>query len=106
MGWKPEFKVQGEWCRNGQTFRTRDEAERSAAQRFLVWTLPTEYRAVEVDESANYAHVDWRDYSLECPQCGGKLAVMLLMGVQPDGYACPDCNLYLGEDLTPLATII
>ena len=29
MSWKPEFKVDGDWCRNGQAFATRDEAERS-----------------------------------------------------------------------------
>lgn len=54
MSWKPEFEVQGEWSRNGQAFATQDEAMASASARFMVWTTPTGYRAVESSEVPNY----------------------------------------------------
>ena len=42
----------------------------------------------------------------QCPQCGGPVAVILFMGVQPDGFSCPQCHLWLSDDFVPLATII
>lgn len=54
MSWKPEFLVQGEWSRNGQAFATKDEAMGAASDRFMRWTTPTDYRAVESSEPVNY----------------------------------------------------
>ena len=56
MSWKPYFKVQGEWATNGQAFNTELEALASAKQRFMVWTMPTDFEARESDEPVNYMH--------------------------------------------------
>jgi ssDNA-binding Zn-finger/Zn-ribbon topoisomerase 1 len=29
-----------------------------------------------------------------CPKCGTVMQVLLFMGVQPDGWVCPECHLY------------
>jgi len=54
MSWKPEFLVQGAWCGNAQAFETEKEAKSSAYARFMVWTMPEDYRAVESTEPVNY----------------------------------------------------
>lgn len=42
-----------------------------------------------------------------CPYCNNELRVLLFMGVQPDGYICDTCRLWLDNtDLHPLATVI
>ncbi len=32
--------------------------------------------------------------ALTCPTCGTKLEVLLFLGIQPDGYVCPTCQIY------------
>ena len=51
---KPEFLVSGTWCSNAQRFATHAEALATAAARFQVWTMPTDYRASESDDPVNY----------------------------------------------------
>jgi hypothetical protein len=29
-----------------------------------------------------------------CPACGSVLEVLLFLGVQPDGYVCPTCQIH------------
>lgn len=41
-----------------------------------------------------------------CPQCGHTLKVLLFLSITPDGYVCETCQLYLSEDLQPLAHVI
>lgn len=41
-----------------------------------------------------------------CPECGTKLKPLLFMGVQPDGWICDHCNLWLNDNLHPLAVVI
>lgn len=63
MGWKPEVQVVGnggKWSQNGLVFATKEEAERSAFSLMMRWTAVEDYRAVEVDEAANYRLVDDR----------------------------------------------
>jgi hypothetical protein len=55
MGWKPEFLVSGTWSKNALVFATKEEAEANARDLFMRWTMPSEWRAVEVDEAPNYA---------------------------------------------------
>ncbi len=61
--WKPAFIIKGEDkpCTNAQTFATREEALASAEARFMRWTTPTGFTAVETDEPVNYAHIDGHD---------------------------------------------
>lgn len=54
MSWKPEFLVDGKWYDNAQRFATYQEALTSAARRFAVWTVPTDYRATESPDPVNY----------------------------------------------------
>lgn len=58
MSWKPEVKVDGQFCQNSLVFATREEAELSAKDLFNRWMLTTDHRAVESDEPVNYAIVD------------------------------------------------
>jgi hypothetical protein len=64
MSFKPEVEVVGEkgkWYQNGQTFATREEAEKSARNRFNSWFSCTDHRAVEVSSEefpVNYMWVD------------------------------------------------
>jgi hypothetical protein len=41
-----------------------------------------------------------------CPQCGSLLKVLWFLGVQPDGYVCEPCQIWLTDDLQPLAQVI
>lgn len=59
--YKPEFCVQGEWCSNAQRFATEEEARLSASARFMVWTMPSDYRVSPSDDPVNYRRVDGRD---------------------------------------------
>jgi hypothetical protein len=65
MSWKPEFLVQGEWYDNGQAFATETEAKDSAQARFHVWSMPTDWRAVQSVDPVSYKRVDGRDSLLE-----------------------------------------
>lgn len=63
--WKPEFLINGEWGSNAQRFATEAEARESAHARFMVWTMPSDYRATPSDDPVNYAIVDGRDTRIE-----------------------------------------
>ena len=41
-----------------------------------------------------------------CPNCNGELDVLLFLGISPDGYVCPKCQVYFNDDLKPLAMVI
>jgi hypothetical protein len=61
--WKPEFffKSEGKWYQNSVTFATQEEAHQNAYDKFCAWTMPDDYRAVEVDATenpVNYTYVD------------------------------------------------
>lgn len=56
--WKPEFEVNGAWYDNAQRFATKEEAERSARRRFMVWTMPTAYRATESPDPVTYRNTE------------------------------------------------
>ena len=43
---------------------------------------------------------------LQCPTCDVPLQALLFMGVQPDGYVCPGCGGYFGEDGKRLASVV
>jgi hypothetical protein len=60
MSWKPAIKVTGEepFYTNGQTFATKEEAEKSAYNRFYFWFNATDHKAIESDEPVNYKWVD------------------------------------------------
>lgn len=53
--WKPAFILPGEAkpCTNGEVYATKVEALASAEQRFMVWTMPTDFTAVETEEPVN-----------------------------------------------------
>jgi hypothetical protein len=61
MSWKPEVFVEGKWCQNGQAFSTKEEAEKSAFQRFFAWFLCDDHRAVEVDTLEFPVNYEWVD---------------------------------------------
>ena len=42
-------------------FATRAEAQQSASERYMSWTLPTGCRAAESDDPVNYKRVNGRD---------------------------------------------
>lgn len=56
MSFRPMFELPGEAepCGNAQRFATYEEAEKSAASRFAVWTMPTGYTVHESDDPVNY----------------------------------------------------
>lgn len=56
MAWKPEVKVAGRWSRNGLVFGTKEEAEQNAKDLMCRWMAVEDSRAVEVDETVNYAY--------------------------------------------------
>jgi hypothetical protein len=60
MSWKPAVQVFGEepFYTNGQTFATKDEAEKSARNRMFNWTLVRDCRADESNEPVNYKWVE------------------------------------------------
>lgn len=35
---------------------------------------------------------------LTCPTCATTLEVLLFLGIQPDGYLCPSCQIYYADD--------
>jgi uncharacterized protein YbaR (Trm112 family) len=43
----------------------------------------------------------------ECPKCGISLEVLLFMGVEPEEFVCPKCNvMYSFDDLKPIVLVI
>jgi hypothetical protein len=61
----PNFKPvwildKGERGTNSQVFATRQEANDSAAARFMVWTAPTGYDVDETDDAVNYVRLPER----------------------------------------------
>jgi len=60
MSYRPMVYVQGEWAGNGLRFATREEAERSAHDLAMRWTLVDDWRADESSDPVNYALVDGR----------------------------------------------
>lgn len=65
MSYKPYFLVKGEWGTNAQAFATEEEAKGSAAARFAVWTMPTDYEVRESDEPVNYKRENGLDHRIE-----------------------------------------
>lgn len=66
MSWKPEFQMSdGRWYDNAQRFATYDEAYASARARFMVWTMPTDCRAVESPDPVNYTRDETGDHACE-----------------------------------------
>lgn len=63
--YRPEFLVGGEWYGNAQRFATPAEAEQSAQARFLVWTMPSDWRVSPSDDDVNYERVDGVDRRIE-----------------------------------------
>lgn len=57
MSWKPEVLVNDKWCQNGLVFATEQEAADSASDLLSRWYVPTDSRAVEVDEPVNYSYL-------------------------------------------------
>ncbi len=55
MSYKIFFEFQNDPpATNAQAFATRSEAESSAMNRFMRWTMPTGYHIKESDEPVNY----------------------------------------------------
>lgn len=67
MSYKPYFEFPGgEWGTNAQAFATKQEAEKSAQARFMVWTMPISFEARESDEPVNY---HWDEERGDVPCC-------------------------------------
>lgn len=58
MSWKPEFLVDGKWYDNAVRFATEAEAKQNAQDKFMVWTMPSDYRATESPDPAHYRYTD------------------------------------------------
>ena len=59
MSWKPAFTIGSEKnCTNGQSFATKEEAEKSAHSRFNRWTMPSEWYAIESSDPVSYQWID------------------------------------------------
>lgn len=92
MSFKPEFQVQGAWYDNAQRFATADEAKETAQARFMVWTMPTDYRVTESPDPVNYRRVDGRDAML-CERCHGSgLERPLTEGYSGSADNCRKCE--------------
>jgi len=73
MSWKPQVKVNGKWEQNSVAFATQAEASESAENLFSRWTLCTDHRAIESDETVNYRLVEGEMKYLtgnRCRHCG------------------------------------
>lgn len=76
------------------------------------------YFTAEIEASVEYAlrceaemPTTWGETTAEqtaktCPQCGQALKTLLFLSITPDGYVCETCQLYLSQDLQPLAHLI
>lgn len=56
MSWKPEFLISDKWYDNALRFATEQEAKDNAHDKFMVWTMPTDCRAVESPDPVNYTY--------------------------------------------------
>jgi hypothetical protein len=65
MSWKPQVYVDGQWSSNQLVFATHEEAARYAHDLFLRWTLTTDHRAIESDETPNYRFENGQLHALE-----------------------------------------
>jgi hypothetical protein len=62
MPFRPVFIINGgERATNAQVFGTEEEAFNSAMDRFMVWTVPTDFAAEQCGGPVNYVRVDGRD---------------------------------------------
>lgn len=52
--WAPEFEIDRKWSGNAMRFATKAEAEAYGFNKLLNWNMPTDSRAVELDDPANY----------------------------------------------------
>ena len=43
---------------------------------------------------------------IKCPECGNELKVLLFLGVEPDGFVCEICKVWIDDELKPLAKIL
>jgi hypothetical protein len=63
MGWKSEMLCDGQWCPNGVVWPDKDSALMAGHDLFHRWFVPTDYRAVRVDEEPN--RPTWDEYVAE-----------------------------------------
>jgi len=56
--WRPMVCVHREWCGNSLVFASKKEAEDSAIDLMMRWTLVTDHRADPTDQPVNYRWVD------------------------------------------------
>jgi len=42
----------------------------------------------------------------QCPYCQTVLNVLLFLGIQPDGYVCPECRIWFDDTMKALAKVI
>lgn len=57
MSYKPEVKVDGQFHSNNLVFASKTEAFDYAQDLFHRWTLCSDYRAVESDETPNHTYI-------------------------------------------------
>lgn len=60
MSYRPMVSTGGEFAGNALRFATREEAEQSARDLAMRWTLVKDYRVDESSDPVNYAIVDGR----------------------------------------------
>lgn len=53
MGWKQEVLVSGTWSRDGVVWPDEASAMSAGHDLLMRWFVPTDHRAVEVDEEPN-----------------------------------------------------
>ena len=60
MSWKPEViaDATGKWCGNALRFATKEEAEIYVKDLFHRWTLVTDTRVIECDDSITHRIID------------------------------------------------
>lgn len=70
MSYRPMVLVGREWAGNGLRFATHAEAEESARDLSLRWTLVLDYRVDESSDPVNWAIVDGRAVPVKEVACG------------------------------------
>jgi hypothetical protein len=65
VSYAPEVLVEGRWSCNGLRFATLQEAEASALNLMMRWTLVRDARATETSDPVNYAWVDGQLQALQ-----------------------------------------
>ena len=58
MSWRPEFffKSENKWYGNGLRFATKEECDVNARDKFMAWTMPSDWRSTECEDPVNYAY--------------------------------------------------